>query len=75
MKIISVLLMVAMLSGCATIRRHPVVTGIVVGAGVGIGVGLATRQHSCPYSYEGHPYGSGTTCPWKPVDPSPDHRK
>jgi hypothetical protein len=75
MKIISVLLIITMFSGCATIRRHPVVTGIVVGAGVGIGVGLATRGHGhCPNVYDGRSYEGNPPCP---IDtPSEgDHRR
>jgi uncharacterized protein YceK len=64
MKIIALLLVVSMLSGCATMRRHPVVTGIIAGAGVGIGVGLATRGHGhCPNTYEGRPYSGTPPCP------------
>lgn len=52
------------LSGCATIQRHPVATGIIAGAAIGITIGVLTRQHSCTYTYDGKPVGTGTTCPY-----------
>lgn len=62
-KLTALILMVAMLSGCATMRRHPVATGIIIGAGVGIGVGIATHRGSCPNTYDGHPYSGTPPCP------------
>lgn len=59
---LTALILCMSLTGCATIRRHPVATGLITGAAVGVTVGLATRQHSCTYPYEGGIY-RGTTCP------------
>jgi hypothetical protein len=64
MKIIALFLAVLMFTGCATMRRHPVATGLLTGAAVGITVGVLTRQHSCAYTYDGKPTGSGTDCPY-----------
>lgn len=72
MKITAIMLMITMFSGCATMRRHPVATGLVAGAAVGITVGVLTHQHSCTYTYDGKPVGSGTTCPYHEA---PDAKK
>lgn len=51
------------LFGCATVRRHPVRTGVIVGGVIGLTVSLATRPGSCPVTPE-YPKGSGTPpCP------------
>jgi hypothetical protein len=72
-KVIALILIAVTLTGCATIRRHPVATGIIVGAGVGIGVGLATRGHGhCPNIYDGRPYSGTPPCP---SDGPEEHRR
>jgi hypothetical protein len=64
LRIALILIACFVLNGCATMRRHPVVTGIIVGAGIGIGVGLATRGHGhCPNTYENRPYSGTPPCP------------
>jgi len=69
MKRFIALLLLFPLSGCATMRRHPVATGVIAGAAIGITVGVLTRQHSCQYTYDGKPVGTGTTCPYhEPVE-------
>jgi hypothetical protein len=62
MKKILVAILCLSLTGCATIRRHPVVTGLVVGAAAGAVIGYEMRVKHCTYTYDGQPY-SGTTCP------------
>ena len=55
----------ALMSGCATIHRHPLATKIAfisAGAIAGGTLGYMQLQRSCSYMYEGKPY-SGTTCP------------
>ena len=64
-KLIAVLIMGSLLSGCATIHRHPLATKIAfisAGAIAGGTLGYVQFQRSCSYMYEGKPY-SGTTCP------------
>lgn len=61
MKIISLVLCLTMLTGCVHIRRHPVVTGIVVGAAVGLTVGILTNHH-CKKVYDGKPYDGTYPC-------------
>jgi hypothetical protein len=64
MKIIALFLVVSMFTGCATMRRHPVVTGLVAGAAVGITVGILTHQKTCPQkTYDGSPYQGTPPCP------------
>jgi hypothetical protein len=60
-KLIAVVLALS-LTGCATIHRHPVLSGIVVGAAAGVTVGLLTRS-SCPNRYDGKPYSGTPPCP------------
>lgn len=62
-KIIAIICLTSLLSGCATMRRHPVATGIIIGAGVGIGMGIATHRGSCPHTYDGQPYSGTPPCP------------
>lgn len=50
------------IQGCATMRRHPVLTGVVGGAAIGVTVGLATR-HTCPHMVNGYPYDGTPPCP------------
>lgn len=50
------------LSGCATVRRHPAITGLVVGAAAGTTIALATR-HNCPHVYDGKAYEGTPPCP------------
>jgi len=64
MKTITMLLIsMLLLNGCAMMKRHPVVSGLVVGAAVGIGVGIVSRPGHCPNVYEGQPYSGTPPCP------------
>jgi hypothetical protein len=56
------LLMAAPGLGCATMRRHPALTGVIAGAAIGTTVALATR-HTCPSMYDGKPYQGTPPCP------------
>lgn len=68
-KILPLVLCLSMLN-CATMRRHPAVTGIVIGAAAGVTVGLLT-QHHCPKYINGYPYdGNQKPCPYN-WDPGP----
>jgi hypothetical protein len=63
-KTISIVLIASMLSGCATIHRHPKLAGLVAGSAIGVGVGLATSGHGhCPNVYDGHLYSGTPPCP------------
>jgi hypothetical protein len=57
------------LTGCATIRRHPVASAIVGGVVVGVVVGVKYHDKRCPSTYDGKPY-QGT--PWGPY-PCPQY--
>ena len=61
MKRFAILLLIPLM-GCAAMRRHPAVTGAVVGIAVAVPVGLKMRaDKNCPSMYDGHVY-QGT--PW-----------
>lgn len=65
-RIVAILLLVSFIllsSGCATVRRHPRLTGLVVGAAAGTTAALLTRHGTCP-TYDGY---HGT--PPCPIDP------
>lgn len=63
MKLLNIIVLSLSLSGCATIRRHPVAYGMLIGAAAGTGIALATRPGTCPVTPE-YPKGSGTPpCP------------
>lgn len=49
-KLIPITLMLSM-TGCATVRRHPVVFGLVTGAAVGVTIALVQRHGHCPGEY------------------------
>lgn len=51
------------LIGCAAIRRHPAMTGMIAGSAVGITVGLVTRPGHCASVYDGKPYNGTPPCP------------
>jgi hypothetical protein len=60
-----VILSMCLLSGCATMNRHPRLTKITFAtAGIVAGgtLGYMQRNHFCSYTYDGQPY-YGTTCP------------
>jgi hypothetical protein len=45
--------------------RHPLITGVIVGAGVGLAYGL-THEQGCPKMIDGYPYnGYGRPCPYE----------
>lgn len=48
--------------GCAAMKRHPVITGAVVGLAAGATVAIVTT-HKCPNSYDGKPYSGTPPCP------------
>ncbi len=50
------------LTGCASMRRHPLIYGAAIGATVGVTVALATR-HTCPSMINGYPYSGSPPCP------------
>lgn len=43
-------------------RKHPVVTGAVVGVAAGVTVAIITH-HTCPKFYDGKPYDGTPPCP------------
>ena len=55
-------LLLAFSCGCATIHRHPVLSGIVVGGAAAATVAIV-RHHSCANSYNGVPYQGTPPCP------------
>lgn len=62
MKRFTAILLLLPLSGCASMRRHPALYGIAIGAAAGATIALATR-HTCPNTYEGHAYEGTPPCP------------
>lgn len=42
-------------TGCASIRRHPVIYGMAAGAVTGATIAILTR-HNCPHMINGYPY-------------------
>lgn len=65
MRIIGLVLVLSLLTGCATLNRHPRLTTLTFAtAGIVAGgtLGYMQRNHFCSYVYEGKPY-YGTTCP------------
>lgn len=50
------------LTGCAAMKRHPVLVGAVVGVAVGATVAIVTT-HNCAKSYEGKAYDGTPPCP------------
>lgn len=58
-------------SGCATIHRHPLLTGAIVGSATGLTIALATRTPHCPPSEYIH---GDTGTPPCPVDTTPVRR-
>jgi len=48
--------------GCATMRRHPVVTGAVIGLVAG-GTFAIVTTHNCKKVYDGKPYDGTPPCP------------
>jgi hypothetical protein len=64
-RLASILLLCSITSGCASMRRHPAIYGLAIGAGVGIAAGLITKGVNCPQTeYEGKPYsGRSPGCP------------
>lgn len=63
MKITAVLLSIVMLSGCATMRRHPKLIGLVVGCTAGVTIAIVTQRGHCPNTYDGRPYSGTPPCP------------
>jgi len=67
MKIVSLALSFCLLccveTGCASMRRHPVIYGVVIGGVVGTTYGL-THREGCPSTIDGYSYnGYGHPCP------------
>lgn len=54
--------------GCASMRRHPVVYEMAIGAATGATVALLTR-HNCPSTINGVAYDGTPPCPeyWPPT--------
>lgn len=52
-KLIVILLCISMLlmTGCATVRRHPVLFGLATGVAVGITIAVVERKGHCPPPY------------------------
>lgn len=64
MKPIALLLIVSMLSGCATIHRHPKATALIVATAVGTAAGYKLgHQKPCPSVINGVPYNGTPPCP------------
>lgn len=64
--------LLASASGCASMRRYPVLYGMAVGGSVGLTYGLLTNHH-CPSVINGYPYqGNQKPCPYN-WDPGPKH--
>lgn len=59
--------------GCASMRRHPAVYGIVAGVAIGGTVAILTH-HSCPKVVNGYPYDGTPPCP-DPKTYDPDRKK
>jgi hypothetical protein len=60
-------------TGCATMRRHPAVTGMVAGVAIGGTIAILTR-HTCPHTINGYPYDGTWPCP-NPKTYDPGGRK
>jgi hypothetical protein len=50
------------LTSCAVMKKHPVVTGAVIGLAGGVVVAVVTH-HTCPNTYDGKPYDGTPPCP------------
>ncbi|HEY6766618.1 MAG TPA: hypothetical protein VI386_17805 [Candidatus Sulfotelmatobacter sp.] len=61
MKKLSIITLIC-LTGCTTMRRHPVAYGVLIGASAGVAIGLATR-HTCPSMINDYPYEGTPPCP------------
>jgi hypothetical protein len=59
-KILSLVLLLS-LTGCATMRRHPALTGAVMGVSAGVAMAIVTRKH-CDH-YPPGKNGVGVNCP------------
>lgn len=70
MRYTAIILIVALTSSCASMRKHPVITGAVVGLGAGAVLAVRQNKHnSCPTSIDGVPYSGTPPCPtyWPPT--------
>lgn len=54
--------------GCAAMKRHPVLSGAVIGLAAGVTVAIATH-HSCPHMINGYRYDGTPPCPGPDYDP------
>lgn len=53
-----------LLTSCAVMKRHPVITAAVVGVAAGVSVAvIQNRNNSCPGMYDGKPYQGTPPCP------------
>lgn len=48
---------------CSFARRHPAVTGAIIGVAGGTAIALATRPGTCAKFYDGKPYNGTPPCP------------
>lgn len=44
-------ILILSLTGCATVRRHPVLYGIATGVAVGVTIALIEKRGHCPGEY------------------------
>jgi hypothetical protein len=68
-KLIGILLLLALTTNCASMRRHPVIWGVTTGAAISLVVVVATHK-SCPPVINGVPYDGTPPCPkyWPDTD-------
>ncbi len=62
MRKISLVLTLALLTGCAAMRRHPVITAAVVAIPAALVV-VHYTTHNCAGMYDGKPYNGTPPCP------------
>jgi hypothetical protein len=74
-RLLTVCLLLASTTGCAAMRRHPAITGMVAGGAVGLTLGLVYRPPHCPSMINGYPYNGTPPCPNPATyDPGGKHR-
>lgn len=52
MRAITIVLVCSMLTGCATVRNHPIIAGVVTGVAVATTIALLERRGHCHGEYK-----------------------
>lgn len=62
MKKLIIICLCLSLSNCAVMKKHPVITGTVIGVTTGLVIHKVT-EHNCASIYDGKPYQGTPPCP------------